>query len=105
MAVQLKAWDDYVSEAQREPVLLPIGDGEVLTIDPPTWGQLKKVNEATARGDIFGQLTAMVGEQNALKLEYLFDDAPYEAISALLRDVTREFGLLPTSGETSASPS
>lgn len=104
MTKQLKAWDAYLSEAARDPLLLPIGDGETLTIHPPTWGQLKKVNAATSRGDIFGQLTALVGEHNALKLEFLFESAPYEAITALLKDITSEFGLLTTAGETSASP-
>jgi hypothetical protein len=101
---QLKPWDEYVHDARREPLLLPIGDGETLTIEQPTYGQLKRANDATRAGDIFGQLTAMVGESNALKLEFLFDGAPFDAMSALLRDITEAFGLLAP-GESSASPS
>jgi hypothetical protein len=102
--VQLKAWDTYVQEAQREPVVLPIGDNEELTITQPTYGQLVKINAAMQAGDLLGEITAVVGEENAPRLEALFDAAPYTAIVELLRDIVREFGLLPE-GEASASQS
>jgi len=102
--VQLKAWDSYVQDAQREPVVLPIGDNEELTITQPTYGQLVKINAAMQAGDLLGEITAIVGEQNAPRLEALFADAPYGAIVELLRDIVREFGLLPE-GEVSASRS
>lgn len=102
--VQLKAWDSYVQDAQREPVVLPIGDNEELTITQPTYGQLVTINAAMQAGDLLGEITAVVGEDNAPRLHELFADAPYSAIVELLRDIVREFGLLPE-GEVSASRS
>jgi hypothetical protein len=102
--VQLKAWDSYVQEAQREPVVLPIGDNEELTITQPTYGQLVTINAAMRAGDLLGEITAVVGEENAPRLQALFANAPYQAIVELLRDIVREFGLLPE-GEVSASQS
>jgi hypothetical protein len=102
--VQLKTWDSYVQDAQREPVVLPIGDNEELTITQPTYGQLTRINAAMRTGDLLGEITAVVGEENAPRLDALFADAPYTAIVALLRDIVREFGLLPE-GEAFASQS
>lgn len=103
MTAQLKGWDTYVQEARREPLMLPIGDNEILTINQPVYKQLKTINEAMRTGDIFGQLKAIVGEQNAMKLEFLFDDAPLDAITALLKDITEAFGLTAAPGESNAS--
>lgn len=103
MTKQLKAWDAYLAEASVEPVMLPLPDGSALTINQPSFGALRRINEATRKGDIDAQLLNLCGPENAAKLNELFENAPSAAVEALLKDISTELGLTMSPGESSAS--
>lgn len=105
MATPLKGWDSYVQDAKREPLVLTIDDDETLTIHQPTFKQLQTVNNAMRTGNVVGQLAALVGEENARRLEPLFRDAPIGALLALTKDIAKAFDLDFTQGERPASSS
>ena len=51
MAKHLKPWDQYVQDAQREPVVLPVGPGDELTIQMPSGGAVRRMGRALAAND------------------------------------------------------
>jgi hypothetical protein len=99
MATTLKPWDTYVAEAAREPLELPIGPDETLSIAFPSGRQLRQF--AAARDDETA-LTALIGADGAARLVALSDDAPAGALKAVVADIFAGFGL---SGDPLASSS
>ena len=100
----LQPWDQYVQEARVEDLVLPLPDGDTLSIPQPTYGAIDAINAARSVGNLDAQLAALCGEQNAQRLKELFTAAPAGAVQKFLRDVVKEFGLGEDLGESSASP-
>lgn len=90
MTKQLKPWDQYVADAQREPLEMPMPDGEPILIHYPTGGQIRLVQEATTNKDA---ATALFGEDQAKRLLALFESAPGDVLRRILRDAGKEFGV------------
>lgn len=102
---QLKGWDQYVRDAQREPIELPLPDGEALTIRQPTGGVARRINRALRAGDEDAATRELFGEDGAETLLKLFEDAPGSILGQLTLDVLREFGMAPEqTGDSTASP-
>lgn len=105
MAKRLKHWNTYVAEAHREPVEIQLDEDTVLTVRMPSSGAIRRLNRAQRAGDEEAALTAIFGEDNSAKLWEHAEDAPPGALQEFIKDVLREFGLAPDSGEASASSS
>ena len=106
MAKRLKSWNSYVAEANREPVEIDLGhDGvdDVITVQMPSSGAIRRLNRAQRAGDEDAALVAIFGEKNAAKLWAAAEDSPPGALQSFIQDVLQEFGLSPNSGEASAS--
>ena len=102
---QLQGWDKYVQDAKREPVELPLPDGEVITVTQPSGGAVRRFNRAMRAGDEDGMCTALFGDDGGEKLLKLFEDAPGSVLGEITRDVLREFGMAQDQvGDSKASP-
>lgn len=102
MSKPLKSWDQYVQDAQRDPQIMQLSDGSVLTFNMPTTGAIERMNDAQQKGDVKLALAELLGNDNASKVLALAEDAPFGALQELLKDVLAGFGL-ETAGELSAS--
>ena len=102
---RLKGWDQYVQDAKREPIELPLPDGETLTIRQPTGGVTRRINRAQRTGDEDDMCKALFGDDGGELLLKLFEDAPGSVLQEIVLDVLREFGLAPDQvGDSTASP-
>jgi hypothetical protein len=98
----LKPWDEYVIEADRDPIKLPF-NGEDLVITMPTDDQCSKFNNARYFGQTEEALKALLGDNNGVKVYAVGKDAPKGALDALMNDVLDEFGLRQGNSKTSSS--
>jgi hypothetical protein len=98
----LKTWDEYVSDAGREPIELAFKRSKV-TIGFPNDEAIKAFNVARFRGDTEAALKALFGETNGTKIYEDGKGKAYGALDALMNDVLDEFGLRP--GKSAASSS
>lgn len=106
MTKQLKPWDAYVEEAQREPLELPMPDGEEpILIGFPTGGQIRRLQRAWQAGDNDEAVFAMFGDEQGKRLLALFEDAPGDVVNRIVTDVAKEFGVDPSTGNPLASSS
>jgi len=94
---QRRSWDKYVSEARKVSATVDLGNEEIVVYVPSS-AQMKQLGEASET-DIWAQLRAILGTENAEKLEAVAGDAPITAIQALLSDILSDLGLadLPNS--------
>lgn len=102
MAKRLKAWDQYVQEADREPVELPLPDGTVATIRMPSGGQLRRIARAERDGDQDQVILEMFGEDAGRKILALYEGAPATVLVNLSKDVMAAFGLGPEAAASSS---
>lgn len=94
-------WDQYVSEAREVFSEIELPSGEVLTIYIPTADALE--NMTAAEGDLWGQLAAVLGEENCAKFREVAEDVPVTALSNILMDVLEDLGLNDDSENSSAA--
>ena len=105
MAKHLKPWDQYVQDAQREPVVLPVGPGDELTIQMPSGGAVRRMGRALAANDLDAVVRELFGEAAGNRILTLFDDAPAGTLNKLVEDVMGEFGLSVSQGNPPTSSS
>lgn len=105
MTRQLKGWDTYVQEATREPLEMPMPDGDPILIHFPTGGQIEAIQQAVRAGDNHGAVYAMFGDEQGKRLLVLFRDAPGDVLNRIVTDVATEFGVDPMTGNPLASSS
>lgn len=105
MTKQLKAWDAYVAEAQREPLELPMPDGDPILIGFPTGGQIRRLQRAWQVGDTDDAVYAMFGDEQGKRILSLFEHAPGDVVNRIVTDVAKEFGVDPATGNQLASSS
>lgn len=100
----LKAWDQYVKDASREPLIFPLPGGESITIPMPSGQQVADFNSAQLRGQGEDALKALLGARNAAKVIKLGKEAPARTLDAFVADVLTEFGLaaVPNSAASSS---
>lgn len=103
MARQLKPFDHYVKEAQREPVEIVLGENDVITVNQPTGEVWDKVMDALVSGDRKDLAKALLGPKDGAKLLKLTQSAPAPVLSAILSDVLTEFRV-EDPGDSEASP-
>lgn len=89
----LKTWDQYVKDADHEPLSLELPGGEVLTITMPTETQLAEFNAAQLSGNGEESLKALLGPKNGAKVIKLGKAAPALTLGGLVKDILDEFGL------------
>jgi hypothetical protein len=87
---QLQGWDTYVEEATREPLELPMPDGDPILIRYPTGGQIRRAESATSTDEI---IKIIFGDDDGERLIKLFEDAPGDVLRRIVRDVGIEFGV------------
>jgi hypothetical protein len=104
VAKRLQPWDQYVADAAREPVELPITADEVLTIQMPSGGALRRMSRALGDNDLDTVMRELLGEQAGNRVLELFDSAPAGTLNKLVEDVMGEFGLSVTQGNPPTSP-
>jgi hypothetical protein len=92
---RLKPWDQYVTEADREPLEVPLPGGESITVRVPSGGQIRAINRAQQAGDNDAAVIGLFGEQQGERLIALAEDAPSGALLELVKDVLAGFGLVP----------
>jgi len=103
MAKRLSAWNQYVKDADREPVEIPLDRDNVVTVKMPTSGAIRRLNRAQRVGDEEEALNALLGEDQAKAVWAVAENAPPGALQALIADVLDEFGLNTSAGERNAS--
>lgn len=84
-------WNQYVADAKATFSEIVISDDLTLTVYIPTADAIVAMNDA--EGDLWKQLTAVLGEENAAQLREVAQDAPVTALSALLMSVLEDLGL------------
>lgn len=99
---ELIGWDQRVSEAHREPLELPMPEGEPIRITQPKGGTIRKINRAQKAGDQDAAVTALFGEASGRRLLDLYEDAPAAVLPDLVGEILEEFGLAAV-GDTAAS--
>lgn len=104
MVKRLKSWDEYVEEAKREPVEVPLPDGEVLTVEQPTGAVAKLLDIALAEGSQEKIVLALFGTKNGRRLIKMTDEAPSSVLTSIVNDVLDEFRV-DTAGDSDASSS
>jgi hypothetical protein len=87
---QLKGWDAYVAEATREPVELPMPDGDPILIHYPTGGKLRLIDAAPSTAEV---IRILFGDEPGNRLIKLFEDAPGDVLRRIITDVGVEFGV------------
>lgn len=102
MTKQLKGWDQYVQEATREPLELPMPDGDPIPINYPTGGQIRRIQQAVTDQDA---AVAFFGDEGGKRLIALFEDAPGDVLKRIILDAGREFGVDLLSGNPLPSSS
>lgn len=90
MTKQLKAWDTYVQEAEREPLEMEMPDGDPIQIHYPTGGQIRRIQQAVTDQDA---ATAFFGEDAGKRIIALFEDAPGDVLKRIILDASKEFGV------------
>lgn len=105
-----RSWDRYVAEAREVHAEVELSEGEVLTIYIPTAEQAERLQSGMQRGDLWGQLDALLGTENCAKLREVAKDAPITALNSLMEDVLADLGMRDASdpgdpGNSSASSS
>lgn len=96
-----RSWDKYVAEAKKVRSEILIGD-KVLTVYIPSAKQMEKFTET---GDVWEQIAALMGDDNAAKIREVAEDAPVTALNALIEDVLGDLGLDGDQGEGAAASS
>lgn len=99
----LKSWDQYVKDADHEPLSMELPGGETLTIAMPSAQQIANFNAAQFAGNGEDALKALLGAKNGAKVGRMGKDAPAGVLGAIVNDVLTEFGL--TLGNSPASSS
>lgn len=94
-------WDQYVTEAREVFSEIELPSGEVLTIFIPTADAIE--NMTAAEGDLWGQLAAVLGDENCEKFRAVAQDVPVTALSNILMDVLEDLGLSGDSENSSAA--
>lgn len=94
MTKKLDGWDTRVkeSEAKREPIEIPMPTGAPIVVKVPSGSQAKALAKAQATQDSDGAVMALFGATNGKRLLKLNEDAPFDVLSGLIRDVLAEFG-------------
>lgn len=86
-------WDRYVAEAMETYSEIVIGDGEVITVHVPSVDTVNALNEAQNKGDLWDQLEVILGD-DIERFREVAGGAPVTALSALLKDVLTDLGLV-----------
>ena len=94
MTKKLDGWDTRVKEAEakREPLEIPMPTGAPIVVKVPSGSQAKALNKAQVEGDSDAAVLALFGAANGKRLLKLNEDAPFDVLSGLIRDVMKEFG-------------
>lgn len=92
-----RSWDKYVSEARAVTSEIDLGD-EVLTVYIPSSDQMEKLSDLKDT-DQWGQIYALLGEENGAKLRAVAGDAPVTALRELMKDVSADLGMSDDLGE------
>lgn len=88
-----RSWNRYVAEAQSVTSEIDLGTEEapdILTVRIPTTEQMAKYTQAE---DIWDQVEALLGEENADRVRAVAAGAPVTALMNLLEQVTSDLGL------------
>lgn len=91
-----RSWDKYVSEARETFAEVELPNGETLTVYIPTADAIAGMSESA---DLWTQIDAIMGTENANKLREHAGDAPVTALRGLLSDVMDDLGLSDNPGE------
>jgi hypothetical protein len=89
---QLKGFDQYVKEADREPVELPMPDGKPIVVHYPTLDQIKAL-AATGDADFDAHVRILFGEKDADRLMTALGGAPADVLQRIVTDIREEFGV------------
>lgn len=102
MGRQLKPWDQYVQEAQadREPLELPLPDGDPVFIHFPTGAQIEQFETALTSTQA---ILALFGPDDGQRILTLFRQAPFDVFARIVDDIATEFGLKTIMGNRSPS--
>ncbi|WP_027944028.1 hypothetical protein [Amycolatopsis taiwanensis] len=91
----------YVSEAQKDPFVLELEDGEQISISAPSGAVLLEIEES---GSSRQRLELLTGDEYDRVYE-LMRDAPAGALNGLVADMADHFGLsaVPPGGSRASS--
>jgi hypothetical protein len=90
---KLKSFDQYVTEAQREALELPLPSGDTVEVHFPTGRQQKAFRNALRAEDTDSCIAALFGDEQAQQLITLFDDAPGDLLLTILKDMGEAWGV------------
>jgi len=90
---KLKSFEQYVAEAQREPLEIPLPSGDTIEVHFPTGRQQKAFRNALRAEDSDSCIAALFGDEKAQELIALFDDAPGDLILTILKDMGEAWGV------------
>lgn len=88
----VKAWDQYVADAKRDPIEIPLPKGGSVTASMPLGRQIEAINDAARVGNHEVLLDELFGKAGAKKLRALAAEAPAFALGHLINDVVDELG-------------
>jgi len=92
---KLKSFEQYMLEAQREPLELPLPSGDVVEVHFPTGKQQKAFRAALRAEDSDSCIAALFGDEKAQELVTLFDSAPGDLLLTILKDMGEAWGVGP----------
>lgn len=92
MTKQLKPFDQYVKEADREPVELPMPDGKPIVVTYPTMDAIKALN-ASADNDIDEHVKILFGAKDGARLIEALGPVPADVVASIITDVREAFGV------------
>lgn len=103
-----RSWDRYVAEARAVRSEIDLGDGDVLVVQVPSADRVNQLNDAMQdprlQADIWAQLEAVLGPEDAGRLRTVAADAPVTALTKLFQDILSDLGL-SDAGNSPASSS
>lgn len=93
-----RSWDKYVRESKETYAEVDLGDEGVIKVYIPSSNDMEKL-QSLSDTDQWGQIYALMGEENGEKLKRVAGDAPVTALRSLMTDVMADLGLSDYMGE------
>lgn len=91
--IKIKPFDQYVAEAQRPPVELPLPDGTSLLIAFPDGKALRSYVAAMKTGDPIAMMISLLSVEDSQRLMALYETAPADVLGKIIADLEGAWGL------------
>lgn len=95
MSQNLRRWDTYVKEAEKEPFKLYVNSKKTILVKQPTSQQLIDAAEMAGSAPFAEQLATICGDASEEVLK-VAKSAPMGALEKLLEDIMDYFGVGPS---------